>query len=209
LGRHPAVTPHEGSSAPAPGILFVCYANLCRSPIAERLAQAMLSRQVGDTAGRLPTVSAGTHARAGLPMHPYAVAVITERGGEPGAFRSRPLARDVLAAAGLVLTVGRAERAACVALMPGVVRRTFTGRQFGRLATAAICLGASRPPDASGPTDRLEFALRAATVARGSLQPIDPAEDDITDPIGEGLTGFRRCAAMIEAALDPAMRLIA
>jgi protein-tyrosine phosphatase len=207
LGRHPPVTLHELSRAP--GILFVCYANLCRSPIAERLARAMLSRQLGDTAGELPTGSAGTHARAGLPMHPYAAAVIAERGGESRAFHSRPLARDILAAAGLVLTAGRAERAACVALMPGVVRRTFTVRQFGRLASAAISLGASGPVDGSAPTDRLEFVVRAATAARGNLQPIDPAEDDIADPIGEGLAGFRRCAATIEAGLDPAMRLIA
>jgi protein-tyrosine phosphatase len=198
------VTSNEGSGPP--GILFVCYANLCRSPVAERLARALLSRRIGDAAGRLPIGSAGTHARAGLPMHPYAMSVIVERGGDACAFHSRPLARDLIAAAGLVLTAGRAERAACATLLPGAVGRTFTVRQFGRLAEAAIRAGARPPGDAA---DRLEFAVRAVTAARSLLQPVDPSEDDIIDPIGAGLTGFRCCAVTIEAALDPALRLIA
>jgi protein-tyrosine phosphatase len=206
------VTAHEDFGAP--GILFVCHANLCRSVIAEHLAQAMLSRLIRTAAGRLPTYSAGTHARVGLTMHPNAAAVIAERGGESRPFHSRPLTRDDLAAAGLVLTAGRAERVVCVTLLPSAVRHTFTMRQFGRLASTAISLGTPQlgtPRSASAPAaaDRLELAVRAVTAARGHLQPIDPAEDDITDPIGQGLAGFRRCAATIEAALDPTIRLIA
>ncbi|MEV4767556.1 low molecular weight phosphatase family protein, partial [Micromonospora chokoriensis] len=120
-------------------VLFVCHANLCRSPMAEFLARRLL-------AGRPVTVaSAGTDAIDGLGMHPYAMEVATDSGADPAAFRTRALRPEYLADATLVLTATRRQRSVCTALAPAALHRTFTVRQFGRLAAAA------EPPP--GPAD--------------------------------------------------------
>ena len=112
-------------------------------------------------------------------MHPYAAEVAAETGADPAVFRSRAgCARNTWPAATLVLTATRRQRSVCTALAPGVLHRTFTLRQFGRLAAAA---GAARAEPAERP---LRAAVEAAARARGRLQPAAPDADDLRDPIG-------------------------
>ncbi|NBE79682.1 arsenate reductase/protein-tyrosine-phosphatase family protein [Micromonospora rubida] len=176
-------------------ILFVCHANLCRSPMAEYLAGWLLAKLPVEVA------SAGTAAVDGRPMHPYAAQVAAGTGRDPAAFRSRALTAGQLADAALVLTATRRQRAACVSLAPAALHRTFTLRQFGRLA------GLADAPDTTdaGP---LRAAARAAAQARGRLQPTSTAEDDLGDPIGGTPADFRRCAQEIERSLTPVAALI-
>ena len=169
-------------------LLFVCHANLCRSPMAERLA---LSVHKG------PIASAGTHARAGEPMHPFARDTLIDRGADPSGFRSRGLTPDLVTSAALVLTATREQRAICVTLAPAALPRTFTLRQFGRLATV---LAASAPAG-------LEAALGEVARARAEVAPVVPADDDLTDPVAGTAADFAACAALIEAALEPTLSL--
>lgn len=176
-------------------VLFVCHANLCRSPMAEYLARRLL-------ADRPVTVaSAGTDAVDGLGMHPYAMEVATENGADPAEFRTRALRAEYLVEATLVLTATRRQRSVCTALAPGALHRTFTLRQFGRLAAAA------EPPEGST-DDSLGAAITAAAEARGRLQPAAPDADDLRDPIGGTAADFRRCAEEIERSLRPLAALI-
>jgi protein-tyrosine phosphatase len=170
-------------------LLFVCHANLCRSPMAERLALSVHKGSV---------VSAGTHARPGDPMHPLARDTLTLRGADPSGFRSRRVTPDLVVAAGLVLTATREQRSICVSLAPSALARTFTIRQFGRIATV---LGAA-------PTGGLEAALAQVPQARGELPPVDPADDDLTDPVNGTAADFSACAALIESALEPTLALL-
>ncbi|MGW3812118.1 arsenate reductase/protein-tyrosine-phosphatase family protein, partial [Micromonospora sp. NPDC005113] len=134
-------------------VLFVCHANLCRSPMAEYLARRLL-------ADRPVTVaSAGTDAMDGLAMHPYAMEIAAEAGADPAPFRSRALRAEHLADATLVLTATRRQRSVCTALAPTALHRTFTLRQFGRLAAAA-------EPQAESADDSLRAAL--AEIGRAS-----------------------------------------
>lgn len=175
-------------------VLFVCHANLCRSPMAEYLARHLLA------GWSIPIASAGTDALDGHPMHPYA-ATVAEAAGDPGSFRSRMLRHEHLAEAALILTATRQQRSICVSMTPAAVHRTFTLRQFGRLAAVAD------PPDgmASVPIPAL---VTAARQARSRLQPAGPHEDDLADPVGGSLADFRRCGDQIEAALSGIVRLI-
>ncbi|MGK5740838.1 low molecular weight phosphatase family protein [Micromonospora sp. URMC 103] len=176
-------------------VLFVCHANLCRSPMAEYLARRLL-------AGRPVTVaSAGTDAVEGLPMHPYAADIAAETGDDPTDFRSRPLRAEYLVGATLVLTATRRQRSVCTSLAPSVLHRTFTLRQFGRLAAAA-----EPPEEPAG--DPLRAAVEAAARARGRLQPAAPGTDDLRDPIGGTAADFRRCAEEIERSIRPLAALI-
>jgi protein-tyrosine phosphatase len=163
-------------------VLFVCRANLCRSPMAETLA-----RMAG-----VRCASAGTRARLGEPMYAGAATVLRELGATVDDFRSRPLTAELVQGADLVLTATREQRGVCVRLAPSALRRTFTIRQFGRLATA---LGRSDG-------DVLE------AVAKVQLQPVPPHDDDIPDPIPATEAEIRACLRSIQDALRPALRLI-
>lgn len=184
-------------------VLFVCHANLCRSPMAEYLARRLLAGQ--------PVVvsSAGTDAVDDLPMHPYAAEVAAEAGGDPTDFRSRRLRRELLVGATLVLAATRRQRSVCTTLAPAALHRTFTLRQFGRLAEAADAAADPADDVAADPADGpLRAAVRAAARARGRLQPATPDADDLVDPIGGTVADFRRCAEEIERSLRPLAALI-
>jgi protein-tyrosine phosphatase len=170
-------------------LLFVCHANICRSPMAERLARHEL--------GENRAASAGTHALPDEPMHPSAARVLRERGADPDGFRSRRLSAELVASADLVLTATRQERSVCVALAPSAVGRAFTIRQFGRLAGAV--------PRRKATTAELLDEIRAV---RGRLQPVGPEEDDLADPVYGSVADFRACATEIRRSLDPALALI-
>ncbi|MEV1289630.1 low molecular weight phosphatase family protein [Micromonospora sp. NPDC049679] len=191
------------------GLLFVCHANLCRSPMAEYIARELLAEHLPADVGSLPVLSAGTHAVPGHPMHPHAAKLAVERSMDPAPFRSRPVTAEVLAQAGVILTATREQRTACVALAPGTVRRTFTLRQFSRLVTAATEHGWRAVETDGPPTERLRDLVSTAGRARALVQPAPPVADDLPDPLGEPLAEFRLCANQIEQALRPIAAVIA
>jgi protein-tyrosine phosphatase len=176
-----------------PMLLFVCHANLCRSPMAERLAH-----QLG--AGRVHVASAGTHARPGMAMHTLAESTLRELGVDPTGFTSRRIDEAMVAGADLVLTAERHQRSLCVDLVPAAVRRTFTIRQFGRLAAAALAAGLDTGPDS---------LLRTIAVVRGELAPVPAVEDDLADPVLGTRADFLACARQLTLALEPTLALIA
>ncbi len=87
--------------------LFVCTANLCRSPMAEAIFN-----DLADEAG-LPfeAESAGVSAREGYDMAPYAREALSEIGVRVGGHRSRRTTERILDAADLILVMGRGHAA--------------------------------------------------------------------------------------------------
>ena len=82
-------------------ILFVCTANVCRSPMAQEIFNALAAD------GRLPirAESAGTAALEGEPMAPNTVAVLEEAGIYPAPHRARQVSGTMIEEAALVLTM--------------------------------------------------------------------------------------------------------
>ncbi|MDI6101300.1 low molecular weight phosphatase family protein [Actinoplanes sp. NEAU-A12] len=186
-------------------VLVVCHANLCRSPMAERLLRHGLAARLGSDDAAFQVGSAGTHAEADRPMHPLAWQVLTQAGVGSAGFRSRPLTGNLVAEADLVLTATRRQRSACVSLDPAAVRRTFTMRQFGRYAAAFTA------PDAAPatPQQRLRALLERVPLIRAGL-PIVPADqDDLPDPVQQQITAFRQCRTTIEQIVEAMATLIA
>jgi len=98
-----------------PSLLFVCTANLCRSPMAEQLARTRLA-QAG-----LPdwqVASAGTWTRDGLRPDRATLQVIRELGGDLSRHRSRLLREADIASADLVLVMEANQREALQAEFP-------------------------------------------------------------------------------------------
>jgi sulfate adenylyltransferase len=159
-------------------VLFVCTANICRSPFMELLTR----QQAGDT---LEVGSAGTHGVDDHPMSEEMADRARERGIDPSGFRSRPLTEDLVGAADLVLTAEAAHRAFVHDEWPAAFRRTFT---LGQLAAAVR----ADDSDLSGPDLLVHLGDRpgAADTAR-----------DVPDPYGRGPEVAARCAGTIEDLL--------
>jgi protein-tyrosine phosphatase len=188
------------------GVLFVCHANLCRSPMAERLARRAIADRLEPAGVEVDVSSAGTHAEPDLPIHPLAGAVLREYGADDTGFRSRRLTAGLVAEADLILTATRDQRAACVDLHPAAVRRTFTVRQFGRYASALPPV-TSAPDEGHGRT--VATRISQLSVVRSTLPVVPAEEDELFDPVRLPIEDFRRCAADIQRVVDIMTGLIA
>ena len=82
-------------------VLFVCTANICRSPVAEHYLRRLVER-IGPNAVEI--ASTGTHAVSGLPSDGIAARLAAERGCDLAQHRSKPmLPQDILAADRIVV----------------------------------------------------------------------------------------------------------
>ncbi|MBC9226829.1 hypothetical protein GL325_10865 [Aeromicrobium sp. 636] len=160
------------------GILVVCTANVCRSPVME----AMLAQLLDPT--RFEVASAGVMAPRGTPIDPESAAQLRARNVPVPERTARQLKRDLVTAADLVLTATRAHRADVLDLDPRALRRTFTLVEFAALCTQVEA------------TDFAGLVAAAATErSRG------PRDVDLIDPIGQPTEVHAEVAARIETAV--------
>jgi protein-tyrosine phosphatase len=172
-------------------VLFVCTGNVCRSPMAERLLIARLGESAGVTVS-----SAGTRALAGYAMDAPSAAVLRELGGDPTGHVARQLGPDELASADLVLATDSANRGIVVRERPALLHRTFTLREFARLAAGADLHSAG--PDGDG----LRAIVADVAARRGTAEPREPGADEIGDPFGAPLPVVRACGEQVSTAVD-------
>jgi sulfate adenylyltransferase len=113
-------------------ILFVCTANICRSPFLEHYARSRLGS---------PAVAFSSAGTQGLLDHPISeemgVEMRTRWGLDTDAFRSRRLTADLLDEADLVLTAERRHRQFILDAHPHASRRVLTLGQAVRGAAEA------------------------------------------------------------------------
>jgi protein-tyrosine phosphatase len=84
-------------------ILFVCTANMCRSPMAEGLMQRKLERE--GHADEFRAASAGVWTMDGRPATQSAILVMTEMGVDIRQHRSRVITEAIMDEAALVLVM--------------------------------------------------------------------------------------------------------
>jgi protein-tyrosine phosphatase len=185
-------------------LLFVCTANICRSPIAVELTRLKLRTAARSDARHVHVSSAGIHGHDGAAMDPRAVAVLGSLGAFPADFSARTLTTRLMVAADLVLTAQRLHRAAVVRLHPGSHAKSFTILQFARLVRH---VDPGRLAE-DGVVPRARSLVREAARLRGGSPSPIPIEDDIADPYSRPIKDFRACAAAIDMALDRPLRLI-
>ena len=168
-------------------VLFVCTGNICRSPMAERIA-AMHAEQM-----RIPDFhasSAGTRAVIGHPVHPEAARVLERLGGDASGFAARQLKPRIAAESDLILTMTAEHRDAVLELAPRQLNRTFTLSQAANLVSEH---GARTVADLP--------ALRPHAAAH--RQP------DIADPIGQDAKVFEAVGAQIADLIPIVLTLCA
>ncbi|MDY3677846.1 MAG: hypothetical protein SO046_01310 [Actinomyces urogenitalis] len=161
----------------APLLLFVCTANISRSPYAE-----LLTRRALGTGSPWVVASAGVPGTTGRPMDPQ-MSPQAQRRGVPSrwcqAHRSRPVSRDLLTRAWLVIAMEKRQRDAVLDIAPSVHARLLTLHQ---VVVAAASLGVSPGWDAE--------SLVAALFRR---KPVVSSRDDVPDP-------YRQAPEVVERA---------
>lgn len=178
-------------------LLFVCTGNICRSPVAERLAAAMLDG-VGAAGTAVRVGSAGIRAVVGSGMHPDSARALQGYGVDAGGFTARQLDDSVVAATDLVLTMTRGHRQHVLEGSPRAMNRTFTLREaVGLLQVADTDLPASAGPGGDPVQAWVQQLSRARSRLRGGR------EHDIDDPVGGPYEAHERAAAAIADALGP------
>jgi protein-tyrosine-phosphatase len=99
-----------------PNVVFVCTANICRSPVAEALFADWLKRNA--VAGEWLVSSAGTWAEAGLLASTYSREVVEELGLDLSAHRARRVDEAVIHAADIIICLARSHLEAIRAEYP-------------------------------------------------------------------------------------------
>ncbi|MEU6713395.1 hypothetical protein ABZ897_18085 [Nonomuraea sp. NPDC046802] len=173
-------------------ILLVCTANICRSAMAEVVANAMLH----SAAFPVATGSAGVRALVGHPMAPHAVTALDKLGLDGRAHRARMLDPELVRSADLLLTMEAAHRDVALALDPVAVHKTFTLPEFAELAASG----------AEDPHLRSDTPERARAVVRSAAERRDPRRaPEVYDPYGGPPAGYEDCVTTLGDCLSHAL----
>lgn len=167
------------------GILVLCHANVCRSP----MAASLLARRLAVLGVTVPVCSAGMY-RAGDPPYPEVVSVLAAYRIDAVAHRSRVASAADLARTILVLGMTRENLRYAVVAEPGTWPRAFTLKELVRRGEQI----GPRPPGEPFPAwlARAHAGRDQAALLGYSL------EDDVPDPAGGPLRGYADTAARLD-----------
>lgn len=181
------------------GLLVVCTANVCRSPLAARTLQRALA---GSALGPIAVSSAGTRALTGEAMCPVSAEDL-----DPGdaawasEHRARQLTGDLVRGADLVLTMEREQRSAAVRAAPGSQAKVFTLREAEALLGVLAERGGEPPADLAALAEALHSVRGLAPMVpaeavkrRWWSRPVEP-EDPMTIVDGHGRSRQEHTAA--------------
>jgi sulfate adenylyltransferase len=162
-------------------VLFVCTANICRSPYLELRARQLLGAGSG-----VEVSSAGTQGFDAEPVSDTMAAEFARWGTDTSAFRSRPATGALVDEADVVLTAEAAHRTRLLEERPAAFRKIFTLGQFAASARAA------------DPSLRGRELIAALASRRVPAAP----EHDIDDPYRRGPEEAARAAVAMDELLE-------
>ncbi|GAA6527070.1 low molecular weight phosphatase family protein [Intrasporangium sp. DVR] len=164
-------------------VVFVCTANIARSPYAERRATQLLAGLPEPR--RVVVSSAGMPGYPGRPMDDQMAAQLRMRGLDPDGHVSRSLSAELVEEADLMLTFDFAVRMRIFDAWP---------------QHSAKVLGLHQFADAVGRLPR-DTPRRDLVALAHRLSSPDSMTWDVSDPHRRGAKAARRCADEIDAAL--------
>jgi low molecular weight protein-tyrosine phosphatase len=167
------------------GIVVLCTANVCRSP----MAAALLARHLAALGVTLPVRSAGMIS-SGDPPHPEVISVMALYGIEIPSHRSRVVCAADLASASLVLAMGRENLRHAAITEPGAWPRAFTLKELVRRSEQI----GPRPP--GEPLPRWLSRVHAGRDRTSLLG--DSLDDDVADPAGGPLRAYAETAGLLD-----------
>ena len=171
-------------------VLFICTGNVCRSPMAELLFRAWV-----DPRADVSVSSAGTQAMPAHAIDRGSASALGQLGIDPTQHRSRQFQSWMAADADLVLTAERAHRDLVMTDVPRAWKRTFTIKEFARLAPYV------------SPADPTEV-VAAAAASRGLVGGVPIEDDDVVDPYRNGINHAKEIAADLTQAVNTALGML-
>jgi len=181
-------------SGPRAGVLVLCTANVCRSPMAAPLLAGRLAR-LGET---VPVRSAGMNGD-GAPPDPAAVTVMAGYGIDIASHRSRMAGPGDLAQASLVLAMAREHLRFAVVTEPDAWPRAFTLKEIVRRGEQ---IGPRAPGEPFG-----AWLARAHEGRERALLLGESARDDVPDPTGGPPRGYASTAALLDGLIATLVEL--
>ncbi len=163
---------------PSLNVLFVCTANICRSPYMELSARAATAED-----GSVVFRSAGTHGFREHGMDAVMAEAMGRRGVDHAGFVSRPLTPALIEQSDLVLTAEATHRTFILQDHPAAFRKVFTLGQFADAVAGSDLVGAE--------------LLAAVGERRGNAE----TSLDVHDPYGRGPEAAEACATQIDDLL--------
>ena len=160
-----------------PLIVFVCTANICRSPWAEARGRQLLTGFDVASAGVLSST-------VGRPMDPV-MAETLPKGATADTHRAQLISAELASRAALLLTMELKHRLWIVDEFPAAIRKTFTLGQFAATAAAA--------PEDLPLAELLQWAYR------NRVAPSSRA--DVADPYRQGAERAAQTAAQLDGLL--------
>lgn len=170
-------------------VLFVCTANISRSPYAERRAAQLLAGAPGVSLG-----SAGIPGYPGRDMDPEMAAMLVERGTTGEGHVSQQLTVDLMAESDLVLTMAFSHHMQVLDSWPDFSQKVFG---LGQFAAGAERLRGSVAAEPEASAGTVAERVRAA----GSLAGRNSMTLDVADPYRRGTAAARACARQIDELL--------
>jgi protein-tyrosine-phosphatase len=179
----------------APHVLFVCTANIVRSPI----AAALLEMRLKETAPEVVVESAGLR-ETDATLDNGALQVLDRQGVDLSRHHSRAIDPEMVGCATLVLGLEREHVREAVLLDPSVWPRTFTLKEIVRRGEET---GARRPGESIS-----DWVARAhADRTQRDLLGADRA-DDVADPFGGPPGGYEEAAEEIDDLVTRLVSLV-
>jgi protein-tyrosine phosphatase len=167
------------------GIVVLCTANVCRSP----MAAALLVRRLAALGVTVPVRSAGMIS-SGDPPHPAVISVMASYGIQIVSHRSRIVCAADLASASLVLAMARNNLRHAAITEPGVWPRAFTLKELVRRGEQV------GPRPSSEPLPSWLSRVHARRERTSLLG--DSVDDDVEDPAGGPLRAYADTAGLLD-----------
>ena len=172
-------------------ILFVCTGNICRSPMAEvMLRHALTSRAC---AADIEIASSGTWAYDGSPATVAAVDAMRARGIDASAHLSRPVVREELEEADLIVVMTSVHVREVLDVAPDVRSKLVMLKELVEMK--------GDYEGATGTEERLRRLLDAE-------RPKPRRSLDVDDPMGLPLMAYERCADDLDRGVNALVEVL-
>ncbi|MGI9600567.1 MAG: hypothetical protein ACR2QE_01690 [Acidimicrobiales bacterium] len=174
------------------GVLVICTANICRSPVA-----AQMVRDRGAARGLNLSVGSAGFLEDGRPADATMAALALGRGTNVGDHRSRVIDEERLRGADVVVTMERRHARELVVMAPDVGHRIHT-------LLGLIEAGRFQPVQGN-----LDEWLGALTEGRQAADLMgDRGPDHVPDPHGRAKRHYRNCLDTLDEAVEDLVELL-
>jgi low molecular weight protein-tyrosine phosphatase len=176
-------------------ILFVCTGNICRSPMAEGMARALVSRRFPERVGDLTFGSAGVAGLDGEHPTREAIVAMKARGVDISEHVAQSISTGLVAGSDLVLTM-EAAQSEHIGLTSASVP-VFLLRKLGEAARRAL-KSADESVEGTPPERLSRLRSFAASIERRAGWELPAFSYEVADPIGRPFDEYVRAADTME-----------